>query len=267
MTRRARSPDQYAKGQELGKYRIVRLLGTGGFARVYHAQDTVEGRDVALKVPHEHLMKDGLKEVLREVRIMGKLEHPGILQLRNAMFVGNRLVMAYPLGERSLALRLRHRLSTRTAFELMHQVLDAVSYAHARRVIHCDINPDNVILFPGPQAKLIDFGIARIAQRTQVVGSGSGTVGYVAPEQALGLPSFRSDVFSLGLLLWRMLAGELPRWPYEWPFPGHERVRRKVHPEVIAILRKAISVDQRKRPRDATRLKADLEALGDDAIR
>lgn len=267
MTRRARSPDQYAKGEELGKYRIVRLLGTGGFARVYHAHDTVEGRDVALKVPHEHLMKDGLKEVLREVRIMGKLEHPGILQLRNAMFVGNRLVMAYPLGERSLALRLRHRLSTRTAFDLMHQVLDAVAYAHARRVIHCDINPDNVILFPGPQAKLIDFGIARIARRTQVVGSGSGTVGYVAPEQALGLPSFRSDVFSLGLLLWRMLAGELPRWPYEWPFPGHERVRRKVHPEVIAILRKAISVDQRKRHRDATRLKADLEALGDDAIR
>lgn len=267
MTRRVRSPDQYAKGDELGKYRIVRLLGTGGFARVYHAQDTVEGRDVALKVPHEHLMKDGLKEVLREVRITGKLEHPGILQLRNAMFVGNRLVMAYPLGERSLALRLRHRLSTRTTFELMHQLLDAVAYAHARRVIHCDINPDNVILFPGNQAKLIDFGIARIAQRTQVVGSGSGTVGYVAPEQALGLPSFRSDVFSLGLLLWRMLAGELPRWPYEWPFPGHERVRRKVHSDVVAILRKAVSVDQRKRHRDAMRLKVDLEALGDDAIR
>ncbi|MCB9613669.1 MAG: serine/threonine protein kinase [Sandaracinus sp.] len=267
MSRRRRSPDQYAKGEELGKYRIVRLLGTGGFARVYHACDTVEGRDVALKVPHEHLMKDGLKEVLREVRIMGKLEHPGILQLRNAMFVGNRLVMAYPLGERSLALRLRHRLSASTALEIIDQVLDAVSYAHARRVIHCDINPDNVILFPGPRAKLIDFGIARIAKRTQVQGSGSGTVGYVAPEQALGLPSFRSDVFSLGLLLWRMLAGDLPRWPYEWPFPGHEKVRRKVQPELIAIVRKAVTVDQRKRYRDAVQLKAAIDALGDDVLR
>ncbi|MBX3246761.1 MAG: serine/threonine protein kinase [Myxococcales bacterium] len=267
MPRRSPSPDEYPKGFELGKYKILALLGKGGFARVYRAHDTVEGRDVALKVPHEHLLKDGLKELLREVRITGGLDHPNILQIRNAMFVGNRLVIAYPLGERSLATRLRHRISAATVLDFTSQILDAVAYAHARRIIHCDINPDNVILFPGPSAKLIDFGIARFAMRTRVAGSGSGTLGYVAPEQAMGHPSFRSDVFSLGLLTYRMLAGQLPRWPYEWPLPGLDRVRRKVTPDFIAFLRKALTVEERRRFRDAGRMKQAFDELVDDALR
>lgn len=267
MPKRRLSSDEYPKGFELGKYKIVGLLGKGGFARVYRALDTVEGREIALKVPHEHLLKDGLKELLREVRITGGLDHPHILPIRNAMFIGNRLVIAYPLGERSLGMRMRHRMSAATVLEIVEQILDAVAYAHARRIIHCDINPDNVILFPGRTAKLIDFGIARFAMRTKVAGSGSGTLGYVAPEQAMGQPSFRSDVFSLGLLTYRMLAGQLPRWPYEWPLPGLDRVRRKVTPDFIAFLRKATTVEERKRFRDAGRMKLAFDELVEDALR
>jgi serine/threonine protein kinase len=96
----------------------------------------------------------------------------------------------------------------------------AIAYAHAHnRVIHCDVKPDNFILFPDNVLKLADFGIAKVAYQT-LRASGSGTVGYVAPEQAMGKPSFRSDVFSLGLILYRMFSGVLPEWPYAGRLPS-----------------------------------------------
>jgi serine/threonine protein kinase len=116
-------------------------------------------------------------------------------------------------------------------------MIEAVAYAHRQRIIHCDIKPENFILFPDNRLRLTDFGIARVAQNT-VAGSGSGTVGYMAPEQAMGKPSMRSDVFSLGLVIYRMLTGQLPEWPFEWPPPrippapaegacGHDRGPQK----------------------------------------
>ena len=95
------------------------------------------------------------------------------------------------------------------AVKLADQMLEAVAWAHAHRIIHCDVKPDNFILFTDNRIRLADFGIAKVAMKT-IRASGSGTVGYVAPEQAVGKPSFRSDVFSLGLILYRMLSGKLP---------------------------------------------------------
>ena len=238
------------RGRRIGKYRIVEALGAGGYAHVYRALDEVEAREVALKIPHERGGGSALNEILREVRITVQLDHEHILPIRNATLVEGDLVIAYPLGKRSLARRLRHRIASHVALDIFQQVLEAVSYAHERRVIHCDINPDNIILFDDNVAKLSDFGIARFSLRTRVVGSGSGTVGYMAPEQAMGRPSFRSDVFSMGLLLYRMLTGELPKWPYRWPPPQIAKLRRKASPELIAFLRKSIDVNDRKRYRD-----------------
>jgi len=250
----------YKRGKRLGKYRIVSLLGTGGFARVYRAVDEVEGRDVALKVPFEH--ETELDELLREVRIHVRLEHPHILPIRNATLVDGKLVIAYPLGERSLSARLRHRIASTKVLEIFEQVVDATAYAHGRRVIHCDINPHNVILFPDGSAKLSDFGIAKISARTRVLdASGSGTVGFVAPEQAMGQPSFRSDVFSLGLLLHRMLTATLPRWPYDWPPEGYDRLRRKATPPLIELLQRTTAVDEKRRPRNAIALQRSLRKI------
>lgn len=236
--------------QRLGKYRIERKLGVGGFSVVYRAMDTIEGVRVALKIPHHHLVTpEVLEEFRQEARMMARLEHPNILPLKNAEFIDEKFVIVYPLGEKTLTDRLQSRLSFATAIDYAEQMLSAVAYAHEHRIIHCDVKPDNVILFSGGRLRLADFGIAKVANRT-IRASGSGTVGYVAPEQAMGRPSFRSDVFSLGLILYRMLTGRLPEWPYEWPPPGVDRLRRR-HPDLLSLVRKAIDVNPRRRYRDA----------------
>jgi eukaryotic-like serine/threonine-protein kinase len=247
--------------QRLGKYRIEKRLGHGGFANVYRAMDTIEGVRVALKIPHADIITDEvLADFRREVRLAVQLEHPNILPLKNASFIDKHFVIALPLGEKTLSERLEKRMALSTALEYAEQLLEAIAFAHHQRIIHCDIKPENLILFPDGRLKLTDFGIAKVAQKT-VRGSGTGTVGYMAPEQAMGKPSLRSDVFSAGLIIYRMLTGQWPEYPFDWPPPGYDRLRGRVHPELIAVLRKAIQLSPRKRYRDAEQmLKAFLPA-------
>ena len=253
----------------LGKYRIRRRVGAGAFATVYEAYDTIEGITVALKVPHfDQLDKESLSAIHREVRLTARLEHENILPLRNAMMIDGHFVIATPLGEQTLTDRLRYRLGPKTALSYTEQLLDALAYAHEVRVIHCDIKPDNVILFPEGHARLADFGIAKVALRTRtIMGSGQGTVGYIAPEQAMGKPSFRSDVFSMGLLIYRMFAGELPAWPFDWPLPGAERLRRTVSRDFVNFLRRSIEVHERKRFRDGVQMQKAFHAVAPRALR
>ncbi len=244
----------YRVKQRVGKYRIEGKIGEGGFAVVYRAMDTIEGIRVALKVPHPHLVASDVLDGFREeARLAARLEHANILPLKYADYIGGHFTFVYRLGERTLEDRLRQRMSPHTALNYWEQTVSAVAYAHEHRVIHCDIKPDNLILFGPHRVRLTDFGIAKIAWRT-IDGSGSGTLGYVAPEQAMGKPSTRSDVFSLGMLLYRMLAGVLPEWPYEWPPLGYRRLRSRAPAKLIDMIRRAIGVDPRKRYRDATQL-------------
>ncbi|MCA8998823.1 MAG: serine/threonine protein kinase [Planctomycetaceae bacterium] len=241
--------------QRLGKYRIEKRLSEGGFATVYRAFDTIEGVHVALKIPHgTPLTDDALKDFRREVRMAAKLEHPNILRLKDASLIDDHFVITFPLGERTLADRLAKRVSLKTALGFAEQMLEALAYAHQQRIVHCDVKPENMVLFAGDQLKLADFGIAKFAQKT-IRGSGTGTVGYMAPEQAMGKPSPRSDVFSAGLIIYRMLSGEWPDWPYDWPPPGIQRLRRRVHPDFVAFLQKAIDPDPRRRYRDAEQMR------------
>ncbi|MCZ6597191.1 MAG: serine/threonine-protein kinase [Planctomycetota bacterium] len=247
--------------QKLGKYRIGTRLAQGGFADVFKAYDTIEGVYVALKVPHPHLMNgDALEDFRREVRLTARLDHPNILPIKNADFINDRFVIVYALGERSLADRMRSRISLDRALDFTEEMLAALAHAHAHRVIHCDVKPDNLILFRSGRLRLTDFGIAKLTTRT-VQASGSGTVGYVAPEQAMGKPSFRSDIFSVGLILYRMLAGKLPEWPYEWPLPGYDRLKRRLHPDLLALLRKSIEVEPYSRYQDARAMLLALQAV------
>ncbi len=230
----------------LGKYRIVRHIASGGFGSVYEARDTIENIRVALKVLPKDAKASDRDLMRREIRLMVRLDHPNILPIKNADEINSRLVVATPLGVESLHERMRRRMGAKTALDMFEQMLQALAYAHDRRIVHRDVKPDNVILFPGNVAKLGDFGLAKHAQRT-LWGTGAGTLGYMAPEQAMGRPSLRSDVFCVGLVLYRMLAGELPDWPFTWPLPGNAKLRTKVSPRLVTFLRRALEVDQRKR--------------------
>ncbi|MFH1919692.1 MAG: serine/threonine-protein kinase [Planctomycetota bacterium] len=254
-------------GQKLGKYRIERRLADGPFAVVYGALDTIEGVRVALKIPHARLLDpEVLEDFRREVRLMAKLDHASILPLKDASFIEGHFVLAVPLGERTLGDRMQRRMSVGMMLDYADQMLEAVAYAHHRRVIHCDVKPENFILFGDNRLCLADFGISKVARRT-VQGSGSGTVGYVAPEQAMGKPSFRSDVFSLGLVFYRMFSGRLPEWPYQWPPPGFDRVRKRLHPDLIEVVRRAVEADPRKRFRDAGQMQVAFRKVKRRAIK
>lgn len=236
----------------LGKYRLLKRLGEGGFATVFAATDTIEGRQVAIKIPDSRYLSNTvtLDDLHREVRIMARLEHPGILQLKDAQIVDGHFLIVFPLGEESLADRISRRMSRVLVVDYLVQMVDAVAYAHKHRVLHRDIKPENFILFPDRVIRLTDFGLARI-ETGAVHVSASGTLGYMAPEQAMGHPSYRSDVFSLGLVMYRLLSGELPEYPFEAPLPGYNRLRRGVAADLVALIRKAIDPNPRKRFRDA----------------
>ena len=247
--------------QVLGKYRIEKRLGTGGFALVYQAFDTIEGISVALKIPHEHhVNKDMLSWFRHEVRVAAKLDHPNILPIKNASFVGEKFVIATPLASGTLDDRLKRRMSLKNGLWIVEQALEALAHAHRHGIIHCDVKPDNILMFDANTVRLADFGIAKIALKT-VKASGSGTVGYMAPEQAMGRPSPRSDVFSIGLIMFRLFSGELPEWPYAWPPKGFDRLRRTLHPDLIEMIRRSIEVDQTKRFADAGQMLAAFRRL------
>ncbi len=228
-------------------------MAEGGFAKVFEAYDTIEGIPVALKVPHSHLMdKKGVEEFRREVRITAGLDHPCILPIKNADFIGDHFVIASRMGSGALddLLENHRRMGIRRVVPLAEQMLEALAHAHARRIIHCDIKPSNFILFAGDHIRLADFGVAKLALET-LKTTGAGTLGYMAPEHALGKPSLRSDCFSMALVLYEMLSGELPKWPFEWPPPGSAELRRQVPPAMFEFLQKGLQVDERKRFKSA----------------
>jgi serine/threonine protein kinase len=251
--------------QKIGKYRILGRIASGPLADVYRAFDTIQKTRVALKIPKSG-DATGEEEFLHEVQVATRLKHPNILSVLNASYIDDHFVIAMDLGDESLADRIERRTSTARAMELAAQALAALAHAHEHKIIHCDIKPENYILFPGNQLKLADFGFAKISLRT-LKASGSGTIDYIAPEQAMGRPKFQSDVFSLGLVLYRLFSGKLPEWPFEWPSAGHDRLVSRVRPEFTEFLRKAIQLDPSKRYRDAVQMQAAFERLNSHARR
>lgn len=253
--------------QKLGKYRIVKRLADGGFATVYHALDTITGVPVALKVPHPgHMTAESLAAFRREVKLTARLDHPNILPIKDAGFIDDYFVIATPMGQRTLGDRLHRRVSTELVMSFASQMLEALAFAHRKGIMHGDVKPENFILFPENVLRLADFGIARFARHT-LHASGSGTVGFLAPEQALGRPSPRSDVFSLGLIFYRMFAGHLPEWPFKWPPPGYNRIAKTLHPELIALLRRALAVDHKQRFDNAERMRLAFDRIRPHALR
>ena len=210
---------ELGEGQTLGPYRVLRTLGHGGMATVYLARDGRHHRAVALKVMHPESAQLGPARFLREIEVAANLSHPHILPLFDSGEVEGLLyyVMPYIEGE-SLRDRLRRdtQLPVDEALQLGREVADALAYAHGQGVIHRDIKPENILL-SGGHALVADFGIARALSQPDGVhltetGVAIGTIAYMSPEQASGASHIdgRSDVYSLGCVVYEMLAGEPP---------------------------------------------------------
>jgi serine/threonine protein kinase/tetratricopeptide (TPR) repeat protein len=219
------------------RYDIEREVGRGGMATVYLAQDLKHERKVALKVLHPELAASlGPERFLREIKVAARLNHPHILPLYDSGQAGELLyyVMPYVEGE-SLRQRLARekQLPVEDALQIARNVASALDYAHRHGVVHRDIKPENVMLHEG-EALVTDFGIAKAIsaaggdQLTQT-GVAVGTPTYMSPEQAAGdaEPDGRSDIYSLGCMLYEMLAGAPP---FTGPTPQAVMARRFTEP-------------------------------------
>jgi hypothetical protein len=247
-----------APGQCLGKYRLEKHLGTGGSCEVWQAKDCVEDIPVALKIPVVGINGERANEQLcREVRLVARLRHPHIMPVKNADIIGGYAVLATELSVGTLEDRSRP-MSVRRILSIIVQVLEGLAYAHHQRVVHCDVTPGNIFLFPDGRAALGDFSISLRVKGRMATVDDFGTPGYVAPEQAYGKPSYQSDCFAVGLILYEYLTGLLPRWPFRWPPRGHQRLRERTSTGIVAFLKKALAVDPERRFANAEEMLAAL---------
>lgn len=202
------------------RYQLERELGRGGMAIVYQALDRKHGRQVAVKVFHRHLAEVlGADRFHREIAIAARLQHRGILPLFDSSQTADGLYYVMPLVEgETLRDRLtrEHRLEVAEAVGITREVAEALGYAHRKGVVHRDIKPENILLDDG-HALIADFGIASAldsagGERLTQTGFALGTPAYMSPEQAAGVKDIdgRSDLYSLGCVLYEMLAGGPP---------------------------------------------------------
>jgi eukaryotic-like serine/threonine-protein kinase len=226
-------------GTVINQYKIISRLGSGGMGEVYLAQDVRLGRKVALKLLYQDVQQgeDWVRRFEQEARATSMLNHPNIITIYEVGQVADsHFISAEYIEGQTLRLRLRHNaLDLREALDISVQVATALSAAHEAGIIHRDIKPENVMLREDGYVKVLDFGVAKFVERRILglstsdpnaetqgeappppgvktnPGTVMGTVSYMSPEQATGLHvDARSDIFSLGVLLYEMLTGRLP---------------------------------------------------------
>lgn len=253
--------ERLRRGKRIGKYKLLKKLGEGGFGVVYKAYDEIEGLHVAIKIQDpSQTSEDLLRYFKREIQLLSRIEHRNILKFKNADLYEGRLFLVSELGLGSLAERSKRTIRFDFALNVLRQILAALIEVQKNKIVHRDIKPENIILFPEKVVKLGDFGIAKVLER---VGGGTatdaGTHGYFAPEQIFGKPSYSSDIFSLGLVFYEMITGVLPRYPFRWPLAGKEKFQRRVPVRLRGVVRKALSFDEKDRYPDARSMLNDIE--------
>lgn len=206
----------FAMGKHFGHYRLVRLLGSGGFAEVYLGVHIHLQTPAAIKVLHTRLLEEGWEQFRNEAHAIASLRHPHIVRLLDFGIEGGQipyLVMDYlPQG----TLRQLHakglQLPLPTVNLYTRQIAEALQYAHDARYIHRDVKPDNILVEKSSHVLLSDFGLAVVAHntRSQTAQQIAGTIAYMAPEQIEEYPRPASDQYALGVVVYEWLCGQLP---------------------------------------------------------
>lgn len=265
----------FLKDQLVGKYKIIKSLGTGGFGSVYLAEDTLISKLVAIKVPHNQ--KQEKEKLTVEARLMAPLSHPNIVSVLTAEVDQETelfyIVMEYVDGE-SLADRLAkiQFLDEAKTIELSIEITDAVSYAHNQNILHRDLRPSNVLLTKNDVAKVTDFSISRLLKDDETYASTLiGSPPYMAPEHFQGRATYASDIYSIGVMMYEMVTGTLPFFDIS-PQKIEELVsmgrftppilrKKSISKEFNDIIIRAMARDMSQRYKSATELLTDLKRL------
>ena len=201
-----------------GRYELEEKIGSGGMAEVYKAHDRLLARPVAIKILHEAYRSDVefIERFHREAKSAARLSHPNIVSIFDVGVAGNDhyIVMEYVQGS-TLKKKIQDEgpLDLLTAVGIAKDIAQGLTHAHANNIVHCDIKPHNILMTDDGHAKITDFGIARAVTESTLTYGGSviGSVHYFSPEQARGgAITPKSDVYSLGVVLYEMLTNRLP---------------------------------------------------------
>ena len=260
-----------------GRYRLESKLGSGGMSTVYLALDEVLDRPVAIKLLHREISEeaDQLERFRREARAAARLSHPNLVGVIDAGEDDGRpyIVFEYIEG-RTLKRRLQEegRLPVDEAVAYAIEIGRGLTAAHARKLVHRDVKPQNVLIDPDGRAKVTDFGIARSLESKGLTATGRvlGTTDYVSPEQAMGEDvDERSDVYSLGVVLYEMLTGDVPFQAetqvgvamkhVNEPMPDVQAKRSEISAAVAAVVDRATTKDPRDRYSTVAEMVRDLE--------
>jgi serine/threonine-protein kinase len=264
--------------EQIGKYRILQRIGRGGMGTVFKADDPVLDRLVALKVISSDI--DATEELkarfYREAQACAKLNHPNVVTVHDLGEDQDRLfiVMEFLEGEELKRIIAQRRdLPVERKLGLMVQVCDGLYYAHQKGVIHRDMKPANIFVLRNGQAKILDFGIARLATAQDLTRTGliMGTLRYMSPEQARGRVDHRSDIFSVGAVFYELLAYR-PAFDRQDPIELLEQIRSgdpppltevepSVPPELAAIIERALRKDPVQRLRDLAQMRDQLQRV------
>ncbi|MBV9230351.1 MAG: serine/threonine protein kinase, partial [Chloroflexi bacterium] len=202
-------------GQQFGNYRLISLLGRGGFAEVYLGQHLRLNTQAAVKILHTRLSEEEAAKFLHEAQIIAQLDHPNIVRVfdfDDTDGIPFLVMNYYPRGTLRNRYHKGERVTLPTVISLVRQVADALQYAHDRRLVHRDVKPENMLIGPRNEILLGDFGIAAIAHSTSSMSAQLpvGTLPYMAPEQIQAQARPASDQYALAVVAYEWLCGERP---------------------------------------------------------
>lgn len=259
----------FLQGQKVGKYEILRSLGSGGFGSVYLAKDSWLNIKVAIKVPHKQSLE--LYKLLKEPRLQAALNHPNIVRMlaaekeKNVFF----MVMEYIKGRTLEKILEKEKiLDCERALDYIKQVSYGIDHAHKNKIIHRDLRPSNIIISEEGTAKITDFGTSAWLNSVPYASTRIGSPPYMAPEQFLGKASYFSDIYSVGCIFYEMLIGRPPIFDPD-PFKILEKAQEgkitpprirnnKVPKDIDVIIMKALAAKVEDRYQTVAEIVRDL---------